>query len=165
MDKATGKEQTIRIQASGGLSEEDIERMVEEAEKHADDDKAKREMVETRNQAEALVHSTEKMLEEVGDKVSEADKTTVELGVANLKDALEGDDIELINEKAQSLSQSAMKLGEAMYQTAQSGEAGEGEHDAGGPGGSGGNGAGQASDDDIVDADFEEVEDDDKKSA
>jgi len=164
-DKATGKEQTIRIQASGGLSDEDIDRMVEEAEQHADDDKAKREVVEARNQAEALVHSTEKMLEEVGDKVSEADKTTVELGVANLKDALEGEDIELINEKAQSLSQSAMKLGEAMYQTAQSGDVGEDEHDAGGPDGPGGDASDQGQNDDIVDADFEEVEDDDKKSA
>ncbi len=154
-DKATGKEQTIRIQASGGLSDEDIERMVDEAEQHADEDKVKREVVEARNQAEAMVHSTEKMLEEAGDKVSEADKSTVELGVANLKEALEGDDIEVINEKAQSLSESAMKLGEAMYQTTQAEGAEEGGSDD----------APSDQADDIVDADFEEVDDDDKKSA
>ena len=158
-DKATGKEQTIRIQASGGLSDDDIDRMVDEAEKHADEDKARRESVEARNQAESMMHSTEKMLEDFGDKVSDADKSTVELALADLKEALEGDDMEAISAKAESLSQSAMKLGEAMYQTSQAndGDMGDGDGQSDGPDQDGG--------DDIVDADFEEVDDDDKKSA
>ena len=159
-DKATGKEQTIRIQASGGLSDGDIERMVDEAEKHADEDKERRESVEARNQAEAMMHSTEKMLEDVGDKVAESDKSTVEVALVELKDALEGDDLEVINGKAEALSQAAMKLGEAMYQTAQPGEA-EMDMDGGAQAGS----SDQPGGDDIVDADFEEVDDNDKKSA
>ena len=158
-DKATGKEQTIRIQASGGLSDDDIDRMVDEAEKYADEDKVRRESVEARNQAESMMHSTEKMLEDFGDKVSDADKSTVELALADLKEALEGDDLEAISAKAESLSQSAMKLGEAMYQTSQAneGDMGDGDGQSDGPDQDGG--------DDIVDADFEEVSDDDKKSA
>jgi len=157
-DKATGKEQTIRIQASGGLSDADIERMVDEAETHADEDRERREGVESRNQAEALMHSTTKMLEEVGDKVAEADKSTVEVALEELKEALDGDDLEVINSKAEALSQSAMKLGEAMYQTAQSGDGSDGEDGSS-------EASEQAGADDIVDADFEEVDDDDKKSA
>jgi len=156
-DKATGKEQTIRIQASGGLSDADIDRMVDEAETHADEDKERREQVEARNQAEAMMHSTEKMLEDVGDKVADADKSTVEGALAELKEALDGDDVEVISAKAEALSQSAMKLGEAMYQTAQAGdmdEDGGAQSEASGP-----------AEDDIVDADFEEVDDNDKKSA
>ena len=157
-DKATGKEQTIRIQASGGLSDADIERMVDEAETHADEDRERREGVESRNQAEALMHSTTKMLEEVGDKVAEADKSTVEVALEELKEALDGDDLEVINSKAEALSQTAMKLGEAMYQTAQSGDGSDGEDGSS-------EASEQAGADDIVDADFEEVDDDDKKSA
>ena len=125
----------------------------------ADEDKARRETVEARNQAEALMHSTEKMLEDIGDKVSDADKSTVEVALEELKEALDGEDMEAIDAKAQALSQSAMKLGEAMYQTAQTDSAGG--DDEGPQAGA----SDQAGADDIVDADFEEVEDDDKKSA
>jgi molecular chaperone DnaK len=156
-DKATGKEQSIRIQASGGLSDDDIEKMVKDAESHAEEDKQRREQVEIKNQAEALIHSTEKMLSEHGDKVSDADKSTIEEAVADLKTVLEGNDAEDIKVKVDALAQASMKLGEAMYQ-AGAGEEGE----APGDDAQGGSNAG----DDVVDADFEEVKDDeDKKSA
>jgi len=157
-DKATGKEQTIRIQASGGLSDEDIDNMVQDAEAHADEDKVRRDLVEAKNHAEALIHSTEKTISELGDKASDADKSTVETAIEELKSALEGDDVDDIKAKSESLAQVSMKLGEALYQAEQA-EAGEGEGDPV-----------DASDDaseneDVVDADFEEVDDDDKKSA
>jgi len=154
-DKATGKEQQIRIQASGGLSDADIEQMVKDAESHADEDKKRRALVEARNQAEALVHSTEKQLEEFGDKVPEADKSTIEQGLEALKSAMEGEDAEAINAKAQDLAQAAMKLGEAMYAASQAeagAEGGEAE-------------SASSADDDVVDADFEEVKDDDEKKS
>lgn len=155
LDKATAKEQSIRIQASGGLSDVDIDSMVKDAESHAEEDKKKRENVEVHNQAEALVHSSEKTLEDIGDKVSEADKTTVELAIADVKEALEGEDTELVKTKTEALSQAAMKLGEAMYQNAQNAE----EEGDDGP-------SELSGDDEVVDADFEEVKDDeDKKSA
>ncbi|ODA67913.1 Chaperone protein DnaK [Methyloligella halotolerans] len=157
-DKATGKEQSIRIQASGGLSDDDIEKMVQEAESHAEEDKKRRETVEVKNQAEALVHSTEKMLAEHGDKVSAEDKGTVESALAELKTALEGDDKDAISQKVDALAQASMKLGEAMYQSNQ---------DAGGAdAGSEGSASSGSGDEDVVDVDFEEVkDDDDKKSA
>jgi len=153
-DKATGKEQQIRIQASGGLSDADIEKMVKDAEAHADEDKKRRGLVEARNQAEALVHSTEKQLEEFGDKVSEADKSVVETALADLKSEMEGEDDEAINAKAQALAEAAMKLGEAMYAASQAeaDEAGEG-------------GETTSENEDVVDADFEEVKDDDQKKS
>ncbi len=154
-DKATGKEQSIRIQASGGLSDSDIEKMVNDAEAHAEEDKKRRESVEVRNHAEALVHSTEKTLGEFGDKVSEADKSTVETAIADLKTALEGEDLDAIKARAEALSQASMKLGEAMYQA----QAAEGA----GPE-AGAEQAAPSSDDDVVDADFEEVKDDKKSS-
>ncbi|MDH3580777.1 MAG: molecular chaperone DnaK [Hyphomicrobiales bacterium] len=160
-DKATGKEQSIRIQASGGLSDEDIEKMVQDAESHAEEDKKRRDEVEVKNQAEALIHSTEKMLSEIGDKVSDADKSTIEEGVTELKTALEGDDIEAIKQKVDALAQASMKLGEAMYQA---GAGPDGEPGEAGPDAQ----PGESSDagEDVVDADFEEVkDDDDKKSA
>jgi molecular chaperone DnaK len=157
-DKATGKEQSIRIQASGGLTDADIDRMVKEAESHAEDDKKRRELVETRNQAEALVHSTERMLKDFSDKVPAADKATVETAVADLKNAIQGDDQEAIKTKIDALAQASMKLGEAMYQSAQGGAAGG----AGGPQSSGGAGG---PDDKVVDVDFEEVKDDDSKKS
>ncbi|PLX38053.1 MAG: molecular chaperone DnaK [Hyphomicrobiales bacterium] len=152
-DKGTGKEQQIRIQASGGLSDDDIEKMVRDAESHADEDKKRRAVVEAKNQAEGLVHSTEKMLGEHGDKVSEADKSAIETAIADLKTALEGDDADAINAKVQTLAEASMKLGEAVYQAsaAEGGEAGEDEAGAEG--------------DDVVDADFEEVSDDDAKKS
>ncbi|MDQ0314205.1 molecular chaperone DnaK [Amorphus orientalis] len=151
-DKGTGKEQQIRIQASGGLSDADIEQMVKDAESHAEEDKKRRQLVEARNQAEALVHSTEKMLEENGDKVPEAEKATVQGALDDLKTALAGEDPQEIEAKSQALAQASMKLGEHLY--SQSGEeAPTGEQDE------------QASsqNDDVVDADFEEVKDDDQK--
>ncbi len=114
-DKATGKQQTIRIQASGGLSDADIDKMVKDAEKHAGDDKKKRELVEAKNHGEALVHQTQKSISDLGDKVSAADKGVVEGAIIELKQALAGEDIEAIKAKTNSLMQSSMKLGEAMY--------------------------------------------------
>ena len=149
-DKATNKEQQIRIQASGGLSDDEVEQMVKDAESHAEEDKKNKEMVEAKNHAEALIHSTEKSLSEHGDKISEADQSAVTAAVDDLKTALEGDNVEEITNKTNTLSQAAMKLGEAMYQ-AQS-EAAEGDGEGGEDG---------APEEDIVDADFEEVQDDD----
>jgi molecular chaperone DnaK len=153
-DKGTGKEQQIRIQASGGLSDADIEKMVKEAELNAESDKKKREAVEAKNQGESLIHSTEKSLGEYGDKVTAEDKTAIETAIADLKGVLEGEDGDVIKEKTDALAQAAMKLGEAMYKASQA----EAEAKA--------NGTGDDEGDDVVDADFEEVkDDDDKKSA
>ncbi len=148
-DKGTGKEQQIRIQASGGLSDADIERMVKEAEQNAAADKAKREAVESKNQAESLIHSTEKSLKDYGDKVSGDDKLAIETALNDLKATLDSDNAELIKEKTQALAEASMKLGEAMYKQSQA----EAEAKA-----SGSNDA----DDDVVDAEFEEVKDDKK---
>ena len=153
-DKATGKEQQIRIQASGGLSDADIQKMVKDAESHAAEDKKRREGVEAKNQADALVHSTEKALSEHGDKVGAEEKTAIENAIANLKEAVKGDDAEDIKAKTNTLAQASMKLGEAMYKAQQ---AAGGENAAGD--------AGAPKDDNVVDADFEEVDDDKKKGA
>ena len=150
-DKGTGKEQQIRIQASGGLSDADIEKMVKDAESHASEDKKRRAVVEAKNQGEALVHSTEKSLADYGSKISAADRSAIETAIADVKAALEGDDAEAIQQKVGVLAQVSMKLGEAMYAAAQN-EGGEAA-DA------------TAAEDDVVDADFEEVDDDKKKSA
>ncbi len=152
-DKGTGKEQQIRIQASGGLSDTDIDKMVKDAEQHAEDDKKKRALVETRNHGEALVHSTEKSLKDYGDKVSAADKSAIEAAVAELKTTMESDDVEAIQAKTQALAQASMKLGEAMYQASQAGAEGAAPE------------VGSEKNEDVVDADFEEVDDDKKKSA
>jgi molecular chaperone DnaK len=156
-DKGTGKEQQIRIQASGGLSETDIDQMVKDAEAHADEDKKRRALIEAKNHGEALIHSTEKTLSDYGDKVAEADKSAIEASIADLKTALEGDDPADIEAKTTALAQASMKLGEAMYQ-AEQGSAEDGAA-AGGESAPG--------DEDVVDADFEEVSDDDdqQKSA
>ncbi len=114
-DKATAKEQQIRIQASGGLSEADIQKMVKDAELHAEEDKKKRELIDARNQGEALVHSTDKHLKEYGDKVSPTEKAEIEGALEGLKEALKGEDVEAIKSKTNALAQAAMKLGEAMY--------------------------------------------------
>src|SRR5438874_2127617 len=158
-DKGTGKEQQIRIQASGGLSETDIQRMVKDAESHAEEDKKRKAQVEAKNHAEALIHSTEKAVAEHGAKVSEADRRSIENALADLKEALKGSDAAAITAKTNALAQASMKLGEAMYKQAQEGAAA-----AGGPGG-GGDGPGKT--DDVVDAEFTEVDDDkkNKKSA
>ncbi len=157
-DKATAKEQQIRIQASGGLSEADIDKMVKDAEAHAAEDKERRALVEARNHGEALIHSTEKTLAEHGEKVSAADKTAVEGAVAALKTALAGENVAAIQEKLGALQQAAMKLGEAMYQAQQS--SGGGGDSGAGDGASGG----AAPNEDVVDADFEEVEENKKRA-
>src|SRR5580658_1432563 len=155
-DKATGKEQQIRIQASGGLSDADIQKMVKDAEAHAGEDKKRREAVEAKNQADALVHSTEKAMAEHGDKVDAATKTAIENALANLKEAIKGDDAEDIKAKTNTLAQASMKLGEAMYKAQQAeGAAADAAAD----------GAGNKPDDNVVDADFEEVDDNNKKGA
>jgi molecular chaperone DnaK len=152
-DKATNKEQQIRIQASGGLSEADIEKMVKDAEAHADEDKKRKAQVEAKNHGESLVHSTEKALAEHGSKVSDGDRTAIEDAIADLKEALKGDDSEVIQAKTNALATASMKLGEAIYNQQQAGAAG-------------GEGSAEKKDD-VVDAEFTEVDDDKggKKSA
>ena len=159
-DKATGKEQQIRIQASGGLSDDDIDQMVKDAEAHADEDKKKREVVDARNQADSLIHTTEKTLGEHGDKIDAADKSEIEVKVQELKDVLESEDAEDIKAKTEALMQAAMKLGEAMYQAEQAEQAEAGDaSDAGDAGDATG-----GDDAEVVDADFEEVDDKEDKS-
>ena len=151
-DKATNKEQSIRIQASGGLSDADIEKMVKDAEANAEADKKRRDGVEAKNRAEALVHSTEKNLKEYGDHLSDEDRKAIDDTLAALKEKLEGDgaDVEDINAAAGALAQATMKLGEAMYKAGAGGESDDGGEAAAA--------ADAAKDDDIVDADFEEVD-------
>jgi len=151
-DKATGKEQEIRIQASGGLDDADIERMVQEAEANAESDKKRRSDVETRNQAEALVHGAEKAIDDLGDKADADAKVEVEAGVEALREALTSDDIEAISEKSAALSQSMMKMGEAAYNA-------EGDQTDANSAASGKN------DETVVDAEFEEVDADDGKKS
>jgi len=160
-DKGTGKEQQIRIQASGGLSESDIEKMVKDAESHAEEDKKRKAAVEAKNHAEALVHSTEKALAEHGSKVGEAERKAIENAMADLKEALKGTDADAIAAKTNTLAQASMKLGEAMYKTQQEGQPGDGGPDAGAQPGGGEPGKKE----DVVDAEFTEVDDDKKKSA
>ncbi|MCZ7674852.1 MAG: molecular chaperone DnaK [Roseovarius sp.] len=151
-DKGTGKEQKITIQASGGLSDEDIDRMVKDAETHAEDDKKKRELVEARNQAESLIHSTEKSLQEHGDKVDPTTVEVIELAVAALRDDLEKEDVgaDKIRSGIQNVTEAAMKLGEAIYKASQEETEDDGPKATDdGPG-----------EDDIVDADFEDLDDD-----
>jgi molecular chaperone DnaK len=157
-DKATAKEQSIRIQANGGLSDADIDRMVKDAEAHAAEDKRRKELVDAKNGADAAIHQTEKALSEHGDKVGAADKGAIEQALADLKAANEGEDVEAIRAKTQSLIQASMKLGEAMYQ-AQAGAAGAGA------GGEAPHGASEGANEGVVDAEFEEVDDDQAKRA
>ncbi|MBL8586758.1 MAG: molecular chaperone DnaK [Bradyrhizobiaceae bacterium] len=155
-DKATAKEQQIRIQASGGLSPTDIDRMVKDAESHAEEDKKRKAAVEAKNHAEALVHSTEKALAEHGSKIAENERRMIEDAMSDLREALKGDDADAIAAKTNTLAQASMKLGEAMYKQSQEGG-----------GGSGGEAGGGAKKEDVVDAEFTEVDDDkkNKKSA
>ena len=164
-DKATNKEQTIRIQASGGLSDEDIDQMVKDAEQNSAADKDRRESVEARNNADGLIYSTEKTMTEHGESLSAEDKTAIEDAIADLKTALEGEVVETITAKTEVLAQAAQKLGEAMYK-AQQDEAAAGEGDMGDMGDMGGDAGGQnaaGEDATVVDADFEEVDDDQPK--
>ncbi len=153
-DKGTGKEHQIRIQASGGLSDADIEKMVKDAEANAEGDKKRRALVEAKNQGEALVHSAEKSLKEYGDKVTEADRTAISDAIAALKTSLEGENLEEIQSRSTALTEASMKLGQAMYEASQA-EAAEADAKA----------DAQKSGEDVVDADFEEIDDDKKKSA
>jgi len=157
-DKGTGKEQQIRIQASGGLSEADIEKMIKDAEAHAEEDKRRKADVEAKNHAEALIHSTERALTEHGSKVSDAERTAIENALADLKEALKGTDSAAITAKTNALAQASMKLGEAMYRQQQEAAAGGG---GAGPGGEAG--GAQPKKDDVVDAEFTEVDDDKNK--
>ncbi|MDF1791709.1 MAG: molecular chaperone DnaK [Thalassobaculaceae bacterium] len=160
-DKATGKEQQIRIQASGGLSDADIDQMIKDAESNAAGDKKRRELIEARNQADNAIHATEKTLAEFGDKVDPTDKAAVESDLAALKTAMDGEDVEDIQAKLQALQQSSMKLGEAMYKAQQEAGAAEG----GAEGGSEEQAGSSGSADDVVDADFEEVDDQDRNKS
>ncbi len=158
-DKGTGKEQKIQIQASGGLSEEEINKMVKDAEANKEADKKKRESVDARNQADSLIFSTEKSLKEHGDKVSADEKKAIENGITDLKKSLEGTDSEDIKKKTQSLIQVSMKLGEAVYKSQQKPEAGKSKDTKD---------AKPNDKDNVVDADFEDVkekEEDKEKSA
>ncbi len=155
-DKGTGKEQKIQIQASGGLSEDEISKMVKDAEANKEEDKKKREAVDARNQADTLVHSTEKNLKEHGSKVSEADKKAIEAASADLRNALKGTDVEAIKKKTQDLVQASMKLGEAIYKSQQSAKPAENAKDQKQEG---------KKDDNVVDADFEEVKDENKEKS
>src|SRR5437879_6191031 len=158
-DKATGKEQQIRIQASGGLSETDIDRMVKDAEAHAEEDKRRRELVEAKNNADALIHTTERTLNESGDKVPEGDKDAVQQAMQALKDTLGSEDAGQIKAKTEALAQVSMKLGEALYKAQQAEQAGTGDGAS-----QGGPSHGAASGNDkVVDADFEEVDDQQKR--
>jgi molecular chaperone DnaK len=155
-DKGTGREQKIQIQASSGLSDSDIDKMVKDAEEHAAEDKAKKEKVELNNQAESLIHTTEKTLEEAGDKVEEDVKAPIEAALSELKEAKDGDDIDDLKAKMEALQAASMKLGEALYAQSQA------EANAEGDEGEAAESSSEASDDDVVDADFEEVDEDKK---
>ena len=154
-DKATGKEQKITIEASGGLSDDEIEDMIKAAESNAEEDKQKREFVEAKNQGEALIHSTEKALKDAEEKLTEEEKTAVEDAIKSLKDVIDGDDLNSIQEKSAALSQEAMKIGEKLYQQEQENnqqnEAGDTSEDLSG--------------DDVVDADYEEVKEDKEEAS
>ena len=157
-DKATGKEQNIRIESSGGLSQEDIDKMVKDAETHAEEDKLKRAFIDLTNNAEALIHTTEKSISEYGDKIDEADKEATQGAISDLKTALEGEDNkEELEEKLQALTEVSMKIGEAVYKAQQEQEAekGEGNEEA--------SNASNGEDEDVVDADFEEVKNEEKE--
>jgi molecular chaperone DnaK len=151
-DKGTGKEQQIRIQASGGLSESEIDKMVKDAEAHADEDKRTRELVEAKNQAEALMHSTERTIKESGEKIPAADREAAEAAVAALRETVGSDDTDAIKQKTEVLAQASMKIGESIYKAAQA-------EDTANASGTTGAGAGSDADSKVVDADFEEVED------
>jgi molecular chaperone DnaK len=147
-DKATSKEQQIRIQASGGLSDSDIDKMVKDAESHATEDKKRRELVDAKNHGEAMIHTTQKSLDEFGSKVAQSDKSAIEAAVSALKTALEGEDSEAIKARTNELAQASMKIGEAMYKAQGEGAGADGTH--------------AEPKDDVIDADFKEVGPDDK---
>ena len=157
-DKATGKEQSIQITASSGLSKEEIDKLVKDAEMHVDEDRKKRELVEARNHADQLIYSTEKSIKDLGEKVDKATKTKVEEAIGALRKVMDGDDTEQIRRASEELTTASHKLAEAMYQQASQAEGQKA--DAQQQAGAGGGGARAAKpEDDVVDADFEEVKD------
>ena len=156
-DKATGKENKIVIKSSSGLSDEEIDKMVRDAEEHADEDRKARELVDARNQGEAMIHGIKKSMDELGEKLDAGEKSNIESAIADLEEALKGDDVDAINSKTETLTQASHKMAEQMY--AQGGDAA-----ADATAGPGDNAGGEASSDDVVDAEFEEVDDNDKKS-
>jgi molecular chaperone DnaK len=153
-DKASGKEQSIRIQASGGLSEADIQKMIREAEAHAEEDKHRRELVEARNQSDAAIYSTEKALKEAEGKIPADVKQQVEQAIADARQKLNADDVQSIHQATQRLQQAAAKLGEALNRAASQSSAGQGSH-----------GSASSGSDDVVDAEFEEVDPSDRKAS
>ena len=153
-DKATGKEQKITIEASGGLSDEEIEKMIKEAESNAEEDKKIRELVDAKNQAEAIIHSAEKGIVDAGDKITDDERQPVEEAVKELKDVLEGEDLSILQEKTATLSQAAMKIGEKLYQ----------EEQAAAEAAGGAEGSNDSADADIVDADYEEVKEEESEN-
>ena len=165
-DKATGKEQQIRIQASGGLSDSDIENMIKDAEENADADKKRKELIEAKNQAETMVHQTEKSLEEVGNDVSAEDKEATETALADLKSALESEDLQDIKDKTTALMQASMKIGEAVYRKTQEAQAAEASDVSPEDIQETSSEDSDSNSDDVVDADYTELEveeDDDAK--
>jgi molecular chaperone DnaK len=157
-DKATGKEQSIQITASSGLSKEEIEKLVKDAEMHVDEDRKKRELVEARNHADQLIYSTEKSIKDLGDKVDKATKTKVEDAIGELRKVMDGDDTEKIRRASEELTTASHKLAEAMYQQASQAEGQKaGAQQQAGAGAGGARAA--KPEDDVVDADFEEVKD------
>jgi molecular chaperone DnaK len=158
-DKATGKAQSIVIKASSGLSDEEVKRMVKEAEAHAEDDRKFHDLVAVRNQADTLMHSVSKTLIEAGDKVTADEKSRIEAAISALKEAIKGDDKELIETKTRELSDASGKMAEHMYAQTDAGGAAGGEHTGSGESGTTGGAAGGKGKDDVVDAEFEEVKD------
>jgi len=161
-DQATGKEQSIQITASSGLSQEEIDKLIKDAELHAEDDKKKRELVDARNHADALIYSTEKSIKEMGDKIEDATKADVESAIASLKTAMETEDSDEIKRLSEALTQTSHKLAEAMYQQASQAQGAQGQGEGDGAEGSSDQASG-AADEDVVDADFEEVKEEDAK--
>jgi molecular chaperone DnaK len=165
-DKATGKEQKIVIKASSGLNEDEIKRMVRDAEAHAEEDKRFRELVESRNKADALIHAVEKSLKDLGDKVDAAERARVESAVSDLRTALKGDDRGVIEKKADALGQASSSIAQRAYSAGEAGAAGAGAQAGAGAGAPGdGGGAAGAGREDVVDAEFEEVKDKGRKAS
>jgi molecular chaperone DnaK len=163
-DKATGREQKIVIKASSGLNEEEIKRMVRDAEAHAAEDKRFRELVETRNKADGMIHAVEKSLKDLGDKVDAAERAKAESAISDLRTALKTDDRNIIEKKTEALAQASAGIAQRAYAAGQAGpEAGAGGEQA--SSGSAGGSSGQTGRDDVVDAEFEEVKDKDRKAS
>jgi molecular chaperone DnaK len=165
-DRATGKSHQVRIEAKSGLSKDEIDRMVKDAEAHAAEDKQKRELVEARNSADQAIHTTEKALKDHGDKIGAEEKSAIEAALVELRTAKDGEDVAAIQQKTQALLQASMKLGEAMYKAQQEKEAAEAKGPGPGPdAGPGAPGAAGGKDEKVVDADFEEVDEKNKKKS